>query len=365
MEPEPDRGAIAFAEKLLTMLAEGRFAATYKYAVLLGLMDLCLEHSTRKGAAPQSVTTRQLAEKVLELYWPHTVPFGDLSKPVLRQNAGRQAGVLSEIDRFRSKHALDSSAALVKARSQSPEAYDRLIRAVEWKLVEMPLPRLQLIGKERDPFLYEIRWDEDIKRGEFNDPELFDNLIRFVGAAGDHLIRLSGLLRPLVQREWASFVSRLNPRDVPELSLEQFLFGTDRVSTAALRDPLRELAGGHCFYCDERVRGNFEIDHFIPWSRYPDNGIDNLVVADRRCNGSKRDHLAAPDHVERWVERAVSAGSDLAAIAEDTQWDRHADRSMGVARSIYLRLPSDARLWKLNRQFVPPDPHRLADVFAG
>jgi hypothetical protein len=38
---------------------------------------------------------------------------------------------------------------------------------------------------------------------------------------------------------------------------------------------------------------------------------------------------------------------------------------MGVARSIYLRLPSDARLWKLNRQFVPPDPHRLADVFAG
>jgi hypothetical protein len=212
MEPEPDRGAIAFAEKLLTMLAEGRFAATYKYAVLLGLMDLCLEHSTRKGAAPQSVTTRQLAEKVLELYWPHTVPFGDLSKPVLRQNAGRQAGVLSEIDRFRSKHALDSSAALVKARSQSPEAYDRLIRAVEWKLVEMPLPRLQLIGKERDPFLYEIRWDEDIKRGEFNDPELFDNLIRFVGAAGDHLIRLSGLLRPLVQREWASFVSRLNPR---------------------------------------------------------------------------------------------------------------------------------------------------------
>ena len=73
--PDPDRGAIAFAEKLLTVLAEGRFTATYKYAVLLGLMDLGLEHSSRTGAAPTSVTTRQLAEKVLELYWPHTIPW--------------------------------------------------------------------------------------------------------------------------------------------------------------------------------------------------------------------------------------------------------------------------------------------------
>jgi len=73
--PDPDRGALAFAEKLLTLLDEGRFTATYKYAVMLALMDLCLERSTRDGFAPSSVTTRQLAEKVLELYWPHSVPY--------------------------------------------------------------------------------------------------------------------------------------------------------------------------------------------------------------------------------------------------------------------------------------------------
>lgn len=49
---ERDRGAIAFAEQLLTVLERGAFVATYKYAVILGLMDLCLEHSTRAGAAP-------------------------------------------------------------------------------------------------------------------------------------------------------------------------------------------------------------------------------------------------------------------------------------------------------------------------
>ena len=40
---------IRFAERLLALLEEGSFTATYKFAVLLGLMDLCLEHSNRFG----------------------------------------------------------------------------------------------------------------------------------------------------------------------------------------------------------------------------------------------------------------------------------------------------------------------------
>jgi hypothetical protein len=47
-----DGGALAFAEQLLTILREGRYVPTYKYCVILALMDLCLEESTRTGAAP-------------------------------------------------------------------------------------------------------------------------------------------------------------------------------------------------------------------------------------------------------------------------------------------------------------------------
>lgn len=44
---------IPFLEKLLQILAQGGFVATYKYAVLLGLIDLCIE----SGTPPTSVTT--------------------------------------------------------------------------------------------------------------------------------------------------------------------------------------------------------------------------------------------------------------------------------------------------------------------
>ena len=48
---------------------------------------------------------------------------------------------------------------------------------------------------------------------------------------------------------------------------------------------LRELQDNRRFYCERRIDGQVEVDHFIPWARHPDNGIENLVVADQRCNG--------------------------------------------------------------------------------
>jgi hypothetical protein len=352
--PDPDRGAIAFAERLLTVLGEGRFTATYKYAVLLGLIDLCLEYSTRAGSAPTSVTTHQLAEKILALYWPHTLPWEPAAgRRILQQNNQGQAEIVTLVRRFRERHAPDAAAPLARARAHAPGPFERLVRQIEWKLVEMPLPRLQMVGDRDDFFVYRISWDRAIRKRDFDDAENFDNLIRFIGDAGDHLVRLAGLLRPLVQREWTDLVARFN--QLPYARLEQFLFGIDRASLAAVREPLRALAGSRCFYCGDRLRTRFDVDHFIPWSRYPDNGLENLVVADPRCNRNKLDHLAASEHVERWARRAEAQATELAALEGAARWERHPERSLGVARSIYLRLPPRAMLWREGRNFVPVD----------
>ncbi|MBP1610792.1 MAG: endonuclease, partial [Acidobacteria bacterium] len=76
MTPKPGiDDAIRFAEKILEIIDEGRFVATHKFAVLLALMDLCFEKNVSSGMAPDSITTRQLAEKIIEIYWPHTVDY--------------------------------------------------------------------------------------------------------------------------------------------------------------------------------------------------------------------------------------------------------------------------------------------------
>lgn len=363
--PTPDRGAIAFAEKLMTVLAYGRRTATYKYAVLLGLIDLCHEQSSSSGGAPRRVQTAQLAEKVIELYWPHTAPFVAASDaPLTQSSGGRQAEIVRLIRRFRDEEVGDPGASRTRSRLSRPEGYERLVREVEWKLAEMPLPKLQRVGDELDPFVYRIAWDDGIRRADYF-AEGFDRSIYFAGEAADHLVRLAALLRPVIQRDWARLVAHFNREQVPEGRLEEFLFGAERISTAALQDGLRELQDGRCFYCGDPLGARCEIDHFVPWARYPDNGIENLVAADRGCNGAKRDHLAAAGHVDAWVERIGAHKSDLGEIAVRAQWDRHPDRSLAVARSIYLRLPAEVRLWQLEQDFVLVDRPRLVRAFSG
>ncbi len=354
-----DREAVRFAERLLALLEEGSFSATYKFAVLLGLMDLCLEHTDRRGDPPPMVTTTQLAHKVIELYWPQTSPFDAASGLVLRQNSGRDAVILSRIHAFRHRHAPDPGCSLARARAASPREFAGLVRDVEWTLVLMPLPKVQRFGSRHDPFIYEIAWSDDIRRSTWADSRGFDNRITFTGSAAQHLVRLSPLLRPLIQQKWASMVGRLNDLEVARL--EEFLFGASRVSLAPVRDRLAGLQGDRCFYCDGALRATAEVDHFLPWSRHPDDRIDNLVIAHRSCNGRKRDFLAAPGHLRRWHARLAGRDRDLEAIAADLAWPRDTAKTLGAVRGVYLRLPDGVALWRARTDF---EPSRHTDLVA-
>lgn len=353
--PRADTGAIAFAEKLLALLDYGSFTATYKFAVLLGLIDLCLECSDKSGAAPSALTTRQLAQKVTELYWPQANVFAMAgSTTVLRQCTGGQAEILTEIRRFRAGEVVAAAATPYEARRLAPDGYEALVGRVEWKLIEMPLPRLQVVGNREDPFIYRVGWESDVgirdvRRGDF------DNRILLVGDAGDHLVRLAGLLRPLIHRQWVAMVARINRDVVEDARLEEFMFGAERIPLERVRNPLRELQDNTCFYCGKKMRGPAEVDHFVPWARYPDNSIENLVVTDPGCNSAKRDFLAAAEHAAKWTRRmdhGLSGSCQLVEIAQATGWETRPGGTLSVARAIYLRLPPGAKLWLARNRYV-------------
>ena len=368
-----ERGAIELAERILALLDQGSFTATYKYAVLLGLLDLSLEQTARDGQAPAVLTTRQLAAKVTELYWPHSVPYR--GEHVLKQNAGRrdsQAEILTAIRRFRERHMPDPFAPLSRARYGAPMGFEKLIREVEWILIHMPLPRLQVVGDAIDPCLYQIAWGLDIRRERVSayqrgDQSAFDNRIRFQSDVSEHLVRLNGLLRPLIQQQWTKMVAQLN--QLEENRLEAFLFGVERIPLEPVRAALQELQGNTCFYCGRGIghapESRPQVDHFIPWARYPNNGVENLVVAHERCNTDKRDFLAAASHVCRWQERMARQATALEGIAARAQWAHHPRETDNVARALYFHLPAGARLWVRQREFVLLDRQTLTEAFGG
>ena len=139
MPPRPrPQAPLPLAERILGLLDQARFTATYKYAVLLALLDLCLENAARDGGAPDLLTTRQLAVKIVDLYWPHTRPW---ASGALRQSSGPgggQAEIVAAIEKFRAAAASDGSTPLAEALARAPARYRRLLDFVEWKLIEMP-----------------------------------------------------------------------------------------------------------------------------------------------------------------------------------------------------------------------------------
>jgi 5-methylcytosine-specific restriction endonuclease McrA len=65
-------------------------------------------------------------------------------------------------------------------------------------------------------------------------------------------------------------------------------------SPRALRDGIATLQDGRCFYCPRPPGPTAEADHFILRVRCGIDAIENLVLADQRCNNDKRDLLPGP-----------------------------------------------------------------------
>lgn len=353
---EGPEDAIAFGQRLLSLLDTGSFTTTSKYATLLAIIDQALARVGSEGQPPRRLPVAVLGERVLELYWQQARPFGE-SGP-LRQ--GMRGDVPSRIAALRRDLGLPSGARLEVTRKHHPDQIAALQQEITDTVGRYPVPLLQRFGPgrtaEEDRFVYDYDWAP----GSIPGP---DAGIVFVEDAAEHLMTLAGLLRPLVHREWARFVASRN--QLEQDSIEEFLFGARRRSLQSLRAPLRDLYTGRCFYCEGELRSSFEIDHFLPWAKFPDDRLDNLVPAHRGCNNDKRDALASIDHLERWWVRFDPAGatfSELEGLAGRIQWPRDPLVTGRAARGLYLHQGRVGRLWAGKGRTSVADPGRLRDL---
>jgi hypothetical protein len=310
---------VAFLGKVERVLSEGQYVATYKYALLLAIADLAVKHG-RDDGGELDLPIRAIAEEFIELYWRQGAPYGnsvaDGSYNILQQNTGRQAAIISIVDDLRQAHGT-----LMRAR-QSPAWAAAVTEAV--RLVrEMPLWRLQRLRNEVLDFLYA----ESPVAGN----------IRLKSGVAANLRRFHAIIIRLAQSEWMHFIQSL-PGNAqllgPTSDLSQFLFGADRSALLRMATPLADVQKGQCLYCERRVDSG-EIDHFVPWSRYPRDLAHNLVLAHKQCNRHKSDLLAAETHLDRWLARNQAHGDAISEAARTANIIVDLSGTMSVAGWAY------------------------------
>jgi hypothetical protein len=303
----PAEEQLRFLQNVQRLLTEGQFVSSYKYALLHALTDLAVLKGDETGR-PLVLSLREIVERMAEIYWPQASPFDGSN--VLCQSTANAPSLLEDLHAVRLERGASFSD-LTGSGQPWGKVLSRGIRTVGRE----PVRRLQRIGPEEVHFLYDRRPGGHITLR----PGVAFCLRSF-----------RGLVTDLVQSAWVRFIRRRNPQLEPgPRDLHAFLFGSSRTSTAEIRKELLELQQGRCFYCG-RSAGSGEVDHFVPWSLYPNDRRPNLVLADSVCNANKSDMLAAEPHLERWVERlAANRG-----LSTDSRGGEGVNDPVGLCRGV-------------------------------
>lgn len=314
--PTPEE-QVQFLRNMQRLLAEGLFVASYKFALIHALADLAVLKGDDSGA-PLEIETKDIAAKFVELYWRQSRPFqvGGTTGLILQQNTGKQAAIISYI----ADSQREFGGSLFRLKQAASDRWRALVSEVDQVVCKMPLWKLQTVGSEPLEFLY-----ENVGRG---------NRITLKPGVAYCFRAFYELVRDLIEGAWVRFVQKLNASKLGNVSdLGTFLFGEERASLEAYRPILVDVQKGACLYCQKPLSGKTQVDHFVPWSRYPADLGHNFVLAHDKCNNAKSDHLAAENHLAVWIERnrehqaelqerliAAALPCDLTATVQIAKW---------------------------------------------
>ena len=336
MPPDP----LEVGARVADLLATGRRVSTFELAALSALVQHCLEHPTGPDDG-LDVPIPDLADRVVDLYWPQVRPFGGAG--VLRQNEQGGRSVLDAVAELRAEATAAGLSTPSQLRVARPGLLARARRGLSITLAQQPLFALQKTGggAPGTPFLYDDGW----LRKKLTVAELDAHAwaIDLHPGIPHALARVSGLLQPVLQQWWVSDLLRLNAAEIDAPDLHGFLFGAARTALTRLAPGLTDLQSGRCFSCHRPLGPDVHVDHVLPWSRVAIDGLANLVVADPRCNLAKSASLPAVVHVATALTRPPAA---LADIAAPLRWPLERDRVVGAATSLYAGSPVGTPLWR-------------------
>jgi 5-methylcytosine-specific restriction endonuclease McrA len=325
---------------------------------MVAMADLAVELGHDDGGT-LLLTKEQLAEKFIELYWQQATPYSataadqDLNEPivksssfVLAQNKGIQTAIVKNIIIFRAEF---NPRSLIAAKTIT--GFKQLRNKVSATVMSKPVTHLQNLGGQAEPFLYNT----------------LTNGIELLPGVAYCLRRFQPLVQQLSRNGWINHIkgNRLNQSILGEQDdLESFLFGTSRKSLLVISAGLRKISN-KCFYCQQTLRSEADVDHFIPFSQYPRDLMHNFVIAHPACNRSKSNALAAREHLERWVEYIDREDANLTMIGKDAGKVTDLPVMRAVARWGYGNaVQSSAKAWirATNFESVNKDYLDILDV---
>ena len=327
---------LKFLKNIQLILQSGSFSSTYKFALLISLGRLAIERGQDTGDV-LTLEYTDIAEKFIELYWKQAVPyvFNDEGQLILNQNNGKQGAIVNRIIELRQSY---SSLGLLRRDSF---VWLKLLKDVARTVKDMPVRYLQNMNGQNFEFLYQF--------------DQCGQQLSLLPQVMYCLRQFSEIIEELCQKRWIDYIRR-NSTNAPILNqlpnLEQFMFEPSRNQLNAVASVLVELQECKCFYCNKPIKkGNYAVDHFIPWSMYPSDTGHNFVLADSTCNSKKSNLLASNEFLYKWQKRNEDQDLIILDRISVLGFLTDKDRSHKVAEWAYVQAQENNYiLWDLSHK---------------
>jgi hypothetical protein len=316
---------------ILAVLDSGSMTGTNKVSTLLAIVDL----------VPQlppdvfEIDINQLAEKVLEIQWNHTMPFH--GGPSLRQLAVRNKDdlvVLKEVKRLQTIVGSSVDYGTSKIRVGNIE-WNTSISNIRNSLKANPLKKIQNLGNDEMEFLFSRKFTS--------------NRITLFPVAKTTLLQWGPSIRILIEARFIQFVARLNMDQIEYSEIENYLFGIDRfMPNSEMRKELAKVQNGKCLYTDIQLPTRNtagSLDHVIPWSKARISAVQNFVLTTDSINIQKSNLLLDYELLSKWIEFEINNETLLLEIAEKFGWQYKPGITSTTLISLYSNLPVGSKLF--------------------
>lgn len=322
---------LSVATQVAQLLQEERRESSYKQAFVIALIYECTQH-------PEATTVSllDLADHIIDLYWPTLNPFDGRLLDQSRQGKARIPG---EVLRLKEMSLVPNN--WRPGRRRSGRSYESTRLRVAQALAQMPATHLQPRSDQtsgRVDFLYDSSWLH--KKVTISELNAQNWELKLAPGVAQSLARSGPLLVPLAQFLWQRDLEEYNEISTDSVKLGRHLFGSDRISLNDVRGPLANTQSWRCFYCSTPLPDNFHVDHVVPWSRCGLDDLANLVAADPACNLKKGDLLPSSAVLESATSRPK-----IRQIGLELDWEFAPERVLATGKALRTLSPLHSPAW--------------------
>ncbi len=311
------------------VLSQGRKTSTYKLCVLRALVDISIEAPGRQSSnGLHFIPVVDLARRALAYYWhpslrgiPQMVKLDAVkSIPAYTAELARSEVALRGID-LASYEAGGAVADWITGAEALPPQVVKTVLHIRRKLIEQPLKYLPNLGRRRADIFAVLTMpgeghpappltaghEEHLKRATKSRELMADTWLEILDRERTYVVlsarsyeeisELRFWLKDAIIMRWVKECERFARKldmDVPVGAFELVRPERDPVRMQELRAIYQELGMDRCLYTNRKLGERWDMDHILPFSRFPVNYFWNLVPATMAANrgtGGKFDRI--------------------------------------------------------------------------